>query len=313
MTLLLQGLLIGGLILINAFFAAAEYALLSVRRTRIEQLAREGSSSARLVQSLLADIGLLISGTQLGMTLIGLLMGWLGESMMAAALESLLEQRLQHFASVVVAHSISVGVAFLLITILLMVLGELVPKALAYERAEQTALLVGRPMLYFLQLSRPLVLVVDGLADIVLRGLGQSPGQFHGGQHTPEEAKLIVSAIRKRGMLGIEQEEMIHGVFDLHRMQVREVMVPRPRTTCLQLTQDLNMLMERIVDDQHSRVPIYEGLPDHIIGILYTKDLLRVALDRLRIGTPLNAPFDLRSILHRPMIVPESMSLNQML
>ena len=172
MTLLLQGLLIGGLILINAFFAAAEYALLSVRRTRIEQLAREGSSSARLVQSLLADIGLLISGTQLGMTLIGLLMGWLGESMMAAALESLLEQRLQHFASVVVAHSISVGVAFLLITILLMVLGELVPKALAYERAEQTSLIVGRPMLYFLQLSRPLVLVVDGLADIVLRGLG---------------------------------------------------------------------------------------------------------------------------------------------
>jgi magnesium and cobalt exporter, CNNM family len=313
MTLLLHGLLIGGLILFNAFFAAAEYALLSVRRTRIEQLAREGSSSARLVQSLVADIGLLISGTQLGMTVISLLMGWLGESMMAAALESLLEEHLQNFASVVVAHSISVGMAFLFITILLMVLGELVPKALAYERAEQTALIVARPMLYFLQLSRPLVLVVDGLADIVLRGLGQSPGQFHGSQHTPEEAKLIVSAIRKRGMLGIEQEEMIHGVFDLHRMQVREVMVPRPRITCLQLTHDLNMLMERIVDDQHSRVPIYEGLPDHIIGILYTKDLLRAALDRLRMGTPLGAPFDLKSILHPPMIVPESMSLNQML
>ncbi|HEV2352563.1 MAG TPA: hemolysin family protein [Terriglobia bacterium] len=313
MTILLDGLLIVGLILCNAFFAAAEYALLSVRRTRIEQLVREGNASARLVQGLLADIGLLISGTQLGVTVISLLMGWLGESMMAAAVEVALEGRLDYFASVMVAHTISVAVAFLIITVILMVLGELVPKALAYERAEQTSLIVARPMLYFIQLSRPLVRAVDGLADIVLRGLGQSPGQAHGGQHTPEEAKLIVSAIRKRGMLGIEQEEMIHGVFDLHRMLVQEVMVPRPKITCLQLSKDLNHLLERIVDDQHSRIPIYEGLPDHIIGILYTKDLLRVALDRHRMGLSLDAPFDLRSILHSPMIVPESMSLNQML
>jgi CBS domain containing-hemolysin-like protein len=313
MTMLLHGLLIVALILCNAFFAAAEYALLSVRRTRIEQLVREGNSNARLVQGLLSDIGLLISGTQLGVTVISLLMGWLGESMIAAAVESALEGRLEHFASLVVAHSISVAIAFLFITVILMVLGELVPKALAYERAEHTSLVVARPMLYFLQLSRPLVRSVDGLADIVLRGLGQSPGQTHVGQHTPEEAKLIVSAIRKRGMLGIEQEEMIHGVFDLHRMQVREIMVPRPKVTCLPLKIDLHLLLERIVDDQHSRIPIYEGLPDHIIGILYTKDLLRVAFDRLRMGATLDAPFELRSILHPPMIVPESMSLNQML
>lgn len=313
MTVLLHGLLILGLIVCNAFFAAAEYALLSVRRTRIEQLVREGNARARLVQGLLADIGLLISGTQLGVTVISLMMGWLGESMMAAAVESALEGRLQHFASVVVAHSISVAIAFLFITVLLMVLGELVPKALAYERAEHTSLIVARPMLYFLQLSRPLVRAVDGLADVVLRGLGQSPGQTHSGQHTPEEAKLIVSAIRKGGMLGIEQEEMIHGVFDLHRMLVQEIMVPRPKITCLPLIKDLNLLLERIVDDQHSRIPIYEGLPDHIIGILYTKDLLRVVLDRHRMRTSLDAPFDLRSILHSPMIVPESMSLNQLL
>ncbi|HLY60173.1 MAG TPA: hemolysin family protein [Terriglobia bacterium] len=313
MALLLHGLLIVALILCNAFFAAAEYALLSVRRTRIEQLVREGNPNARLVHGLLVDIGLLISGTQLGVTIISLLMGWLGESMMASAVESVLEGHLEHFASLVVAHSISVAIAFLFITVILMVLGELVPKALAYERAEQTSLIVARPMLYFLQLSRPLVRAVDGLADIVLRGLGQSAGQAQGSQHTPEEAKLIVSAIRKRGMLGIEQEEMIHGVFDLHRMQVLEIMVPRPKITCLQLTKDLNLLLERIVDDQHSRIPIYEGLPDHIIGILYTKDLLRVVLDRHRMGTSLDAPFDLRSILHSPMIVPESMSLNQML
>ncbi len=313
MTVLLRGLIILSLIALNAFFAAAEYALVSVRRTRVEQLVREGDARARFVQSLLADIGLLISGTQLGMTVISLLMGWLGESLMAEVIANALEGRLEHFASVVVAHSISVGIAFLLITILLMVLGELVPKALAYERAEYTSLILARPMLLFLNLTRPLVRAVDGLADLVLRGLGHSPEQSHSGQHTPEEAKLIVTAIRKRGMLGIEQEEMIHGVFDLHHAQVREVMVPRSKITCLSLSKDLNQLLERIVDDQHSRIPIYEGLPDHIIGILYTKDLLRVALDRRRSSLPLNAPFDLRSVLHAPMIVPETMPLTQML
>jgi CBS domain containing-hemolysin-like protein len=313
MAILLRGFIIAGLIAFNAFFAAAEYALLSVRRTRVEQLAREGNAAARYVQTLLADIGLLISGTQLGMTVISLLMGWLGEEMMAEGIASILEGRLQPFTTVVVAHSISVGISFLLITILLMVLGELVPKALAYERSEFTALLLARPILVYLQLTRPLVRAVNGLADIVLRGLGQSPGQAHGGQHTPEEAKLIVSAIRKRGMLREEQEEMIHSVFDLDLVQVREIMVPRPKITCLALTKDLPSLLERVVEDQHSRIPIYTGAPDHIIGILNTKDLLRVALDRRQKGVALDSPFDMRTILHTPMIVPETMSLNQML
>ena len=313
MTLLLRGILILSLIALNAFFAAAEYALVSVRRTRIEQLAKEGDARARIVQSLTSDIGLLISGTQLGLTVISLLMGWLWESMMAVFIEGALEGRLAHLTSIVVAHSISVGIAFLLITILLMVLGELVPKALAYGSAEHTSLIVARPMFFFMRLSQPLVRALDGLADAVLLGLGHSPDQSHGAQHTAEEAKLIVTGIRQRGMLGIEQEEMIHGVFDLHNAQVREVMVPRSRITCLPLSKDLTQLLEKIVDDQHSRIPIYEGLPDHIIGILYTKDLLRVVLDRRRTSLPLDAPFDLRSVLHAPMIVPETMPLTQML
>lgn len=313
MTILLRALLILGLIALNAFFAAAEYALLSVRRTRVEQLVREGDARARSVQTLLSDIGLLISATQLGVTVISLLMGWLGERVMATAIESLIEGRLEHWTSVIVAHSISVGVGFLLITILLMVLGELVPKALAYERAERASLILARPMLLFLQLSKPVVRAVDAAADIVLRGLGQPAGQAHVEQHNPEEAKLIVSAIRKRGMLGIEQEEMIHSVFDLDQVRVREIMVPRSKTTCMALTKNLGALLERIVEDQHSRVPIYDGSPDHIIGLLYTKDLLRVAVERRRHGVAPDAPFDLRSVLHTPMIVPETMSLTQML
>ncbi len=313
MVVLLRGLLILGLVAINAFFAAAEYALLTVRRTRLEQLAREGESRARLAQTLLEDVGLLISGTQLGMTVVSLLMGWLGEAIMAAAIEHGLEGRLTRMLTIALAHSIAVGIAFLLITTVLMVLGELVPKSLAYARAEQASLLVARPMLLFLRVSKYLVRALDGLANLALRALGQVPNRGHSAAHTAEEVKLIVSSIAKRGLLGEEQEEMIHSVFDLHRVLVREIMVPRSRVTCLPLLADLQGLLDRIVDDQHSRLPIYEGSQDHIIGILYTKDLLRVVLDRRRQGVALDAPLDLRSILHEPMIVPETMPLSRVL
>jgi CBS domain containing-hemolysin-like protein len=132
-------------------------------------------------------------------------------------------------------------------------------------------------------------------------------------RHTLEEVKLIVSGIRRRGWLGERQEEMIHSVFDLHRVLVREIMVPRLTVTCLPLTTDLRGLLERAVEDGHSRIPIYDQAPDHIIGILYTKDLLRAALERLRQGAPPDSSFDLRSILHQPMIVPETMPLSRVL
>lgn len=308
-----KGLLIVGLIALNAFFVAAEYALLSVRRTRLEQLAREGETRARLVLNLLSDVGLLFSGIQLGITVASLLMGALGEAIMAHAIEAALEGTLTGLLAAAVAHSISVGIAFLLITMLLMVLGELVPKALAYDRADQAALLVARPMLWFLQLTRYPVRALDSMAGVVLRLLGHRPGRGHGAVHTPEEAKLIVSGIRKRGLLGEEQEEMIRSVFDLHHIRVREIMVPRPRITCLPLTQDLRLLLQRVVEDRYSRVPIYEGSPDRIIGVLNTKDLLRVTFDRLRQRVPIDAPLDLRSLLYQPMIVPETMALDQLL
>jgi len=309
----LKALLIIGLIALNAFFAGAEYALLSVRRTRIEQLVREGNARAKMVQGLLSDVGLLISGTQLGMTVISLLMGWLGEGIMASVIEQTLEGRLERLVSIVVAHSISVGFAFLAITVLLMVLGELVPKALAYERAEHVSLLVARPILVFLWLTQYLVRALDGMAGLVLRSLGGAPGQGHGAHHTTEEVKLIVSAIRKRGLLRAEQEEMIHSVFDLTHVLAREIMVPWPRVTCLPMTSVLSQLLDQVVKDQHSRIPIYEGTPDHIIGILYTKDLLGLVLERRQQKVPAESPIDLRAILHPPMIVPETMPLSQLL
>jgi putative hemolysin len=312
MGILLKAFVVAFLIAVNAFFVAAEYSLLSVRRTRLEELAAAGEARAQIVQRLLSDVGVLFSEIQLGVTVASLLMGWFGERVFAALLEPLFGGTLQRYARSA-AHGVAAGIAFFLMTGFLMVLGELVPKAVAYERAESVALLVARPLLFIMRVARYPVAALNELANLVLRLLGRRSATGHGALHTPEEAKLIVSAIRKRGLLAEDQEEMIRGVFDLHRVRVREIMVPWPSLTCLPLTSDLKWLLDRVVKDQHSRIPIYEGTSDHVVGILYTKDLLAVLFDRLQRGVSLDAPVDLRPLLHSPMIVPEAMPLNQML
>ena len=313
MKFLLQAALIAGLIALNAFFVAAEYALLSVRRTRLEELAQAGDSRARTAQALIADMGLLISGIQLAITVAGLLMGALGEPILAAAIQRALEGVLQGFVSTIVAHTLAVGVAFAIITTLMMVLGELVPKAITYHHAERAALLIARPLSLYMQISKYPVRALDWMAGVVLNALGQTAADESATLHTPDEVKLIVAGIRKRGLLGVDQEDMIHSVIDLQNIRVREILVPRPKITCLPMTSDLNFLLVRAVEDRYTRVPIYDGSPDHIVGILNTKDLLRVALDRMRMRVPLDAPLDLRSLLYQPMIVPEAMSLAKLL
>jgi magnesium and cobalt exporter, CNNM family len=312
MSLVLQAVLILALIAVNAFFVAAEYALLSVRRSRLQQLVRMGNSRATLVQKLLMYPSRLFSGLQLGITAASLLLGWLGESMLAEDIRGLLEGRLEHFAGAL-SHGAATLVAFLLITGLLMVLGELAPKTIGYERAERVALIFALPLTVFMRVIRLPVLVMDRLASAVTRVVGVTASVGHGEMHSLEEVELIVTGVRKRGLLGEEQEEMIHSIFDLHHVLVREIMVPRNQITSLPFSKDLQFLLESIVRDQHSRVPIYEGSPDHIIGILYSRDLLGVTLDRLSHHIPLDEPMDLLSLLHPPMIVPETMPLIKLL
>ena len=298
---------------LNAFFVAAEYSVLRIRRSRLEQLVTEGTSGARLIQGLLADTSLLFSGIQLGITVVSLLMGWVGEQIIARGIEALLQGHVHRYLSLTIAHSVAVASAFVFVTVLVMVLGELVPKTLAYERAERVALMVARPISVFFQVSRYPVALLDRLSSAVLRLLRPEPSTPHGPPVTTEELKLIVSAIREGGLLEEEQEEMIHSVFELDRVRVREIMVPWPKVTCLPLASSLSQVLETAVRDQHTRVPIYDESRDNVIGILHTKDLLALLSDRERRRIPFDASFDLRRLLHRPMIVPEMMSLAQML
>jgi CBS domain containing-hemolysin-like protein len=287
--------------------------LIRIRRTRLDQLIEEGNKPARLIRALLADTSLLFSGIQLGITVASLLMGWLGERIVAEALEQLLEGRLHRYASMAIAHSIAIALAFAFVTVLLMVLGELVPKTFAYERAERVALAVARPVTLFFRITRLPVELLGGLSRRLMRALGFPSLAPSGPLHTPEEVKLIVSAIRQGGLLEEEQEEMIHGVFELDTVRVRAIMVPWPKVTTLPVASSLSEVLEKVVADQHTRVPVHGESQDEIVGILHTKDLLALFLERQRRGISPDAPFDLRSLLHLPLIVPETMMLNQML
>ena len=297
---------------LNAFFVGAEYALLSFRRSRLQQLVKAGNPRAILVHKLLNTPSLLFSGLQLGISGASLLMGWLGEVMMAAYLREIFSGPIERFAGPA-AHAVATVVWLSIITVVLMVLGELAPKTIGYERAEKVSLLLAWPVTIFMRVAHYPVSAMDWLANRVALLVGVVPSVGHSETHTPEEVKLIVAGIRKRGLLPETQEEMIHSVIDLHRMRVREIMVPWNKTTCLPLSQDLSGILERVVDDEHSRIPIFDGSPDRIVGILHTKDLLRVMLERRKQGLPINTPLDLRSILHAPMIVPETMTLNRLL
>src|SRR4051794_26654333 len=271
------------LVAANAFFVAAEFALVSVRDTRIQQLIEARRVGARTVQKLQSRLDELLSAVQLGVTLTSLGLGWVGEATFANMFE-------QAFAGIAhatfLSHVIATAMAFVLITYLHVVLGELVPKSLALQRAERVALAVSGPIDFFMKLVRPLLFVMSRSARFVLRGMGIHVVREGGGIHSPEELKLMVTASRRVGLLPEMQEAVIHRALDLENITVREIMVPRPNIFSLPANMPLETALTRVVEEQHSRVPVYDPQrgPEHIIGLLYSKDLTRWMRLRLVLG-----------------------------
>src|SRR6266700_598364 len=276
---LLRVLLIVFLVAANAFFAAAEFALVSVRETRIQQLIAARRIGARIVQKLHRNLDELVNGVQLGVTVVSLTLGWVGEPILARMVEGPLSN-IPH--AQVYGHGIAIAVAFILITCLHVILGELVPKSLALQRAEQVALAVAAPMEIFLTLARPVIFVMGKVAGSVLKVFGLRKMR-QGPVHSADEVKLIVTASRELGQIAPTQEEMVHHALELENITAREVMVPRPDIFSLPGDLTLQEAIDRVVEEQHSRIPVYDPKsgPEHIIGVLYAKDLMRWAGLRL--------------------------------
>jgi putative hemolysin len=304
------------LVAANAFFAAAEFSLVSVRDTRIQQLIDARRIGARIVQKLHRNLDEVVNGVQLGVTIVSLTLGWVGEPLLAHMMLGPV-QDLPHAS--VYAHGIAIVVSFVLITCLHVILGELVPKSLALQRAEQVALAVAAPMDVFLTLTRPLLFVMSRAAGWVLRLFG-SRRIRQGPVHSPDELKLIVTASRQFGEIPPFQEEMIHKALELDNVTVREVMVPRPNIFSLPGDLTLSDALGRVVEEQHSRVPVYDPQrgPEHIIGVLYAKDLMRWM--RLRLTTAPDqlvaarvSAMRISQIMHDVLVVPETKVLTELL
>ena len=313
---LLRVFLILLLVAANAFFAAAEFALVSVRDTRIQQLIDTKRIGARIVQKLHRNLDEVVNGVQVGITLTSLTLGWVGEPTLARIVEGFTGQ-LPHLH--VYSQIISVVLAFSLITCLHVILGELVPKSLALERAEQVALAVAAPMEVFLTLTRPFIFIMSRAAGWVLRIFGSR--KIHQGPvHSPDELKLIVTASRQFGQIPEFQEEMIHSALELENISVREVMVPRPNIFSLPGDLSLDEALARVVEEQHSRIPVFDPLrgPEHIIGVLYSKDLMRWT--RLRLSASPMQPIATRianmkisQVMRDVLVVPETKVLLDLL
>jgi putative hemolysin len=306
--LLFRAVSIALLILANGFFVAAEFAMVSVRETRIEQMIAQNVLGARAVRRLQEHLDDFLPTVQFGVTLCSLALGWIGEPVVAGVLEVWL-RNIPH--AVIYAHLIAVPLAFAFITYLHVLLGELVPKSLALRKAEQIAIAVAGPMELFISLTRPAVRFMNRSARIVLH-LFRAPMTQEGSVHSPEELKLIATAARRMGMLPEYQEALIHRAVELNQIPTREIMIPRQRIFSL----PANMLIEeasaRIVEEQHSRVPIYDPTrgPEYIVGLVYSKDISRLMHFRLTAQTRFaGSPFTelrLSQVMREVLVVPET-------
>jgi CBS domain containing-hemolysin-like protein len=283
----------------NGFFVAAEFALVASRRSRIDQLAAEGSRAARVVQDTLKQLDRYISGTQLGITLASLALGWIGEATVASLVDrALVAIGIDSPASSAVAHSAgAVTIAFVLITFMHIVFGELAPKSLALSSPEAVSLWVTRPLRWFSSAMKPFIAVLNGAATGILHLAGVEAISETAHVHSPEELRLMVMQTHAHGLLDESDRAMLAGVFDFHNKRARDVM--RPRTEVVAISIDANEEETRalVAAERFSRFPVYEGTLDNVIGLFIAKDLWLDAGER---------PFSVRRFMREPLYVPDS-------
>lgn len=298
----------------NGFFAAAEVSLVSVRQTSLRALAERGVAGAQAALSLLAQPSRLLSVTQVGVTLASLGLGWAGEDTVYDLLMNLLEPvHLQ--ISPLLAHILAFTVAFLAISYAHVVLGEVVPKNLAIEKAARIAILTAPPLLVFYRLSSPFVIVLERTTSLILRLLGLSGGPDARGGHSAEELKYVIQTSRRAGHLAQFEQDAISRLIELSKYSAREIMVPRHNIVSLPIDSQLDQVLSVMAEHKYTRVPVYEDRPERIVGIVHYKDLMRVWEERrfAHEKRQTTRPFRLRKFLRKPLVVPETKPLSQLI
>jgi putative hemolysin len=294
-TLSIELLGVAALILLNAFFVAGEYALVTARRTKMQELAEKGDRRARAVLRIVADPPRFIAAMQLGVTATSLGIGALGEHALAKAFDP------------IVASAIAVVFAFLVITFLHVVIGELVPKGLALGYSERTALAVSTPVRGFFVLFKPLIWVLQRSSEVILRALGLQPPGGEMEVYSEAELRMLLSRSTEEGELEPQEQEMIYKVFDFADKEVSAVMVPRPEVVALSIDLPPEEALAAVIESPYTRYPVYRNTLDDIVGILHVRDLFSALNDRGLHGVRLD------QILRPAHMVPETKDLAALL
>lgn len=291
------------LVAANGFFVAAEFSLVAVRRSRVAELVTAGQRNAVPLKRAVDNLDANLAATQLGITISSLALGWIGEPALAHLISPLLSNLPGMIASAG-SHAIAVAIAFIIITALHIVLGELAPKSLALQRSEGTALRVVRPLGLFLFLLRPAIITLNGLGNLVLRLAGLRAGTGEESLHSPEELKLLIAASHEAGILQQGQQEVVERVLSIGSRRIGDIMTPRPEIEWINLDDDRATILRVIRESRHEQLLVGRGTIDEPVGMILKKDLLDQALD----GKTLDPP----AVIREPLVVPEAMPIFKM-
>lgn len=293
------------LVLANGFFVAVEFALVSVRRSRIETLAARGKSSAHAVLHALDHLDAMLSASQFGITLASLALGAVGESTLAHLLEPIVQQLIPGETATLISHSIAVAIALAVITYLHLVLGEYAPKALAIEKAEAIALATARGLDLFYRTFKPFIWLINksGIKLLKLFGVNFRPG--HHTVYTEEELRHLITLSHESGNLENEERELIHNVFEFSELTAQEIMIPRTKVVAIELDAGFAEVVNQFQLSGYSRLPVYQEQFDNIIGIVHSKDVMGYVLRQ--------DEFDLKTILRPPVFIPDTARLGNVL
>ncbi|MBR1753713.1 HlyC/CorC family transporter [bacterium] len=295
--------IIGFLLLMNGFFVAAEISIISVRRTRLEQLMNEGNLSASLAMDAIKEVNKFVAAVQLGVTIASIGLGWVGEATIAKLINPLFDF-LPAVWQAGATHSISTAIAFVLITVMHVVIGELVPKSIALQYPEQTSLIVAWPMKVVFKVFAPFVYILNGIGNGILRLIGIKVQNTTPLAHSVEELDMIVNASYDEGVLNETEKDMLHNVFKFSDLQAKQVMIPRTDVVSIPSDITFEELTKITSEAQYTRYPVYENTLDNVIGIIHIKDIYSLLQK--------HEQFALKKILRPVMLVPETMTMDKL-
>ncbi|MCA8831470.1 hemolysin family protein [Hymenobacter pini] len=291
------------LVLLNGFFVAAEFAFVKVRPSQIDIKAQSGNRLAKLVQSMLHDLNYYLSATQLGITVASLALGWVGESVVAEVVLAIID-KLGLTVSEATVHKIAIGTSFTLITTMHIVLGEQAPKVLAIRKPENVSIAIAIPLRAFAFITFPFIWLLDKLSNLVLGLFGVESVHEHE-VHTSEELRLLLDQSKQSGELQESEHELLENVFEFNDRMVKQIMVPRTKLSAIDINTPQEAILETVYNEGFSRMPVFEGNIDNIVGVLYVKDLLPIIRRQ--------EPVELAKIMRPAYFVPETKKINRLL